>query len=395
MADLAPRSRGNRMPPLETPPPHLGLDGFLSAQDPRPEALHALRGWLLLQASLCLSPTRAMECLSASSGDPHEALKISRQSHGASREQLNDWIQKLAKRQIRILPVTSVAYPLSLRTLPDPPPVLMVRGQNFETHRPLVAIVGARAASQYGLAVAESLGRGLAAAGVIVVSGLARGIDGAAHRGALDAGSTWAVLGCGLDVTYPREHSRLADRIAMEGSLVSELPLGHPPAALHFPLRNRIISGLVQSVIVVEARPRSGSLITARHALSQGREVLVVPGDIDSPTSKGTNALLRDGAKPVLNVQDVLETLSLPELKTSFPKAPSPESETSSPTDPNQKKILHVLRHESLDRDALQRRLTVPARMLALHLVELEIAGWICQERNGQFRIAPARSLRQ
>jgi len=239
--------------------------------------------------------------------------------------------------------------------------------------------------------VAEELARGLASAGAVVVSGLARGVDASAHRGALAEGSTWAVLGCGPDILYPSEHRKLADGVVASGAILTELPPGHPPAAHHFPLRNRVISGLVQAVVVVEARLRSGSLITARHALAQGREVLVVPGAIDSPTSAGTNALLRDGARPVLGVEDVFEALGDGLTPGSSP--PRVGQAAATPDDPELQRVLEALRHEPLEKDALQRLLGTSARELSLRLVELELDGFVCRDRDGRFRVAPARGM--
>src|SRR5207253_2022399 len=178
--------------------------------------------------------------------------------------------------------------------------------------RPSVAVVGARACSGYGATVARSLGRDLAAAGLVVVSGLARGIDGEAHRGALEAGGlTVGVLGCGIDRDYPAAHAELARRIGERGLLVSEYAPGVEPAPWRFPARNRIISGLARATVVVEAREASGALITADFALEEGREVFAVPGEITSALSAGTNALLRLGATPLTSAADVLEALGL------------------------------------------------------------------------------------
>src|SRR5581483_7568017 len=177
--------------------------------------------------------------------------------------------------------------------------------------RPCVAVVGARACSQYGTEIAVQLGRELARAGVVVVSGLARGVDGAAHRGALETGSTVAVLGCGIDRDYPRAHAELAARIAASGLIVSEYAPGVEPAPWRFPARNRIVAGLADATVVVEARERSGALITADFALEEGRDVLVVPGEITSHLSHGTNALLRLGAVPATCVEDVLAVIGL------------------------------------------------------------------------------------
>jgi DNA processing protein len=211
----------------------------------------------------------------------------------------------------RAVTIAAPAYPRVLREIPDPPPVLWLRGAVEALHAPhLVAVVGARAASRQGLEVASALGAGLAAAGVVVVSGLARGVDSAAHRAAIDAGGhSIAVLGSGLDRVYPAEHAPLADALAERGAVVSECPPGTPPLAHHFPLRNRIISGLSAATVVVEASEKSGSLITAAAALEQGREVMAVPGSVATGRHRGAHALLRDGATLVEHAGDVLAAL--------------------------------------------------------------------------------------
>lgn len=203
-------------------------------------------------------------------------------------------------------------YPARLKNIFDPPPGLFYRGKLPGQDRPAVALVGSRRPTVYGLAVAENLGRQMALAGVTVVSGMARGIDTAAHRGALqENGSTVAVLGCGVDVVYPPEHKQLMEQIISCGAVVSEFPPGTNPNAWHFPVRNRIISGLALAVVVVEAAERSGALITADVALEQGRDVLAVPGNITSPMSKGPNKLIKQGARMVEGPEDILEELGL------------------------------------------------------------------------------------
>lgn len=215
--------------------------------------------------------------------------------------------RKAAQLGIDIVGHDDSCYPNYLREIYDPPPVLYVRGAlDAEEGERSVAIVGARAAHPAGLALARALGRDLAAAGATVVSGLARGIDTEAHRGALIAeGRTVAVVGAGLDCIYPRENAPLAHQIAERGAIVSELPFGVGPAPHNFPRRNRIIAGWVRGVVVVEAAAKSGSLITARLALESGREVMAVPGHPSSPGSLGTNALIRDGARLVRDAQDI------------------------------------------------------------------------------------------
>jgi len=202
------------------------------------------------------------------------------------------------------------SYPRRLSTLPDPPIVLWTRGDQTVLEAPAVAIVGSRRAATTSLLLARTLARDLAAAGLVVVSGLAMGVDTAAHEGALEGGGqTVAVLGAGVDVVYPRKNGGLVHRIVRSGCVVSELPPGTPPLPRHFPLRNRIISGLSLAVVVVEAAERSGSLITARLALEQGRDVLAVPGGVLSGCHRGCHALIKDGAGLVENAADVLAAL--------------------------------------------------------------------------------------
>src|SRR5437764_5868324 len=220
----------------------------------------------------------------------------------------------LDRRGIRFLARSDPAYPPLLAAIHDPPAGLFLRGvaDSPLLARPAVAIVGARACSAYGGGVARMLGRELAAAGLLVVSGLARGVDGEAHRGALEAGgATVAVLGCGIDRDYPAAHAELARRIAETGLIVSEYAPGVEPAPWRFPARNRIVAGLCAATAVVEARERSGALITADLALDEGREVFAVPGEITSTLSHGANALLRLGATPATCPSDVLQALGL------------------------------------------------------------------------------------
>ena len=206
----------------------------------------------------------------------------------------------------------SPSFPPLLAQIPDPPDQLWVRGDLSIWLKPAIAVVGARAASRNGLAMAAAIAGDLARAGVVVVSGLARGIDSAAHAGALAAGGlTVAVLGTGIDVVYPAEHRELSERIAQSGLLVTEFSPGAPPEVFHFPRRNRIISGLSRAVVVIEAAERSGSLITARLAADQGRDVMVVPGPVLGGRNRGAHALIRDGAKLVESAVDILQELGL------------------------------------------------------------------------------------
>ncbi|MFQ5789680.1 MAG: DNA-processing protein DprA, partial [Acidobacteriota bacterium] len=223
--------------------------------------------------------------------------------------------QSCARLGLSLVPLTSPDYPALLKEIVDPPLVLYVWGSLEPSDELSLAVVGSRRASPYGIQVGEGLTADLASRGLAIVSGLARGIDAVAHRAALAAGKrTLAVLGSGLDVIYPAEHRRLAGRIARKGAVLSELPLTSPPLARHFPRRNRIVSGLALGTLVIEADERSGSLISARHALDQGREVFAVPGPVGSATSRGVHRLIQDGANLVTGVDDVIEELT-PEVR--------------------------------------------------------------------------------
>ena len=351
------------------------------ALDPRdPACASALRAWLALQQSLAFEPARAAEALRTAQGDPARALRCANCSSPSDRD-LEYRRAVLERIGAVLVPLPASAYPWRLALLREPPPVLAVRGDVSVLAGRAVAIVGARAASAYGRAVARRLAAELAGAGLVVVSGLARGIDAAAHEGALEAGgSTVAVLACGPEQVYPPEHRALAERIAASGALVSELPPGTPPRAAHFPLRNRLISGLAEALVVVEARLRSGSLHTVRHALDQGIDVLAVPGPVDAPTSEGPNRLLRDGAAPALDASDVLAALAgPPRARATSPAALEPELEA----------LLTALRREPATRDGLSRRLGVATQALAAPLLELELAGRVVEDRDGRLRALP------
>ena len=284
---------------------------------------------------------------------------------------------------------TDERYPSPLRTIPDPPPVLWVRGDGSSLRSSqAVAVVGSRAASSYGLSVARQLGHDLARAGILVVSGLARGCDGAAHRGALDAGGrTLAVVGCGADVVYPREHRPLGDQIAAAGAIVSELPPGAPPLPVHFPLRNRIISGLSAAVVIVEASGRSGSLITASCALEQGREVMAVPGSVLSERHTGCHDLLRDGAGLVQSARDVLEALGWGPATpgAGAAGAPADNLEAASSVAGRGGLLASLAPGEEVDVDALAARSGLKPADLLAELTRLELAGAVARAPGGRF----------
>jgi DNA processing protein len=278
---------------------------------------------------------------------------------------------------IAILTLGDQDYPERLRLIPDPPHVLYRLGSLTPQDGEGIAVVGARAATAYGRSVADRLGRDLATAGVTVVSGLARGIDGCAHRGALAAGGrTVAVLGTGLDRIYPPEHRRLAAAVRESGALLSEFPLGAEPEPWHFPLRNRVISGLARGVVVVEAAARSGALGTADMALEQGREVFAIPGPVTAPTSAGTNRLIRQGAGLVEGARDVLE--SFPDLASRLPSANAEPAADPTLTDP-ERELLAAIGTAPLPIDDIIRVAAGPPAATTALLTALEIKGLVRQ----------------
>jgi DNA processing protein len=265
------------------------------------------------------------------------------------------------------------AYPALLREIADPPLALHFRGDLELLRRPAVAVVGSRRASPYALNAASRITAPLAAAGVVIVSGLALGVDAAAHEAALDAGgSTIAVLGTGIDVAYPRANRRLYRRV---GLLLTELPPGTPPLAMNFPIRNRIISGITLGTIVVEATGRSGSLITARMAAEQNREVFAVPGSIFSEGTEGTHRLIQYGAKLVHDAQDVLDELRLDLALPVAPKEEAPHPD-----------VLAALSHEeALHVERAAAKLGRPPESLAEALLQLELGGWVRSLPGGRY----------
>jgi DNA processing protein len=284
-------------------------------------------------------------------------------------------VQTVARRDRR--------FPSLLRELHDPPSTLYVRGDVAALAVPGVAVVGARSCSAYGAQVARSVARDLATARVVVVSGLARGVDGEAHRGALEGGGqTVAVLGCGIDRDYPRSHAELARRIAASGAVVSEYPPGVEPAPWRFPARNRIIAGLSLATVVVEARERSGALITADFALELGRDVFAVPGEITSGLSAGTNDLLRQGAAPLTSVRDVLDALGIESTSVAPTSAVSDAAAA----------LLALLGDGASGMDELVRTSGLSSAEVAAALVELELAG-LAAQADGVYRsFSPGRT---
>lgn len=317
--------------------------------------------------------TRLADALAVPPGEQGAQIaRALRRSHAA--------VKEAKARGLHAVTVFDRGYPEWLRQIPDPPIVLWVRGETAALNLPAVALVGARAASPAGLAVASSLGRDLARAKLAVTSGLARGIDAAAHRGALEAGGrTVAVLGCGAEEVYPREHADLADDIvAAGGAIASEFPPGTPPFPSHFPLRNRIISGLSRAVVVVEAAEKSGSLITARAGLEQGRPVLAVPGPVGPGRHRGCHGLIKDGARLVETVADVLE-----EIGWGQPPGRGLDGSNKSFTFNDLRDSM--VRGEALALDDLVGRTGRPAAELLAELGTLELDGSIGRGPGGTF----------
>ena len=277
-------------------------------------------------------------------------------------------------------------FPAALLTISDVPPVLWYRGTLEALNAPAIAIVGSRSASAVALDIAARIGADLAARGVVVVSGLARGVDSAAHRGAVARGRTVAVLGCGVDVMYPREHASLAQEIVTHGTIVSEFPPGTAPLKFHFPMRNRVISGLCHAVVVIEASERSGSLITAACALDQGREVMAVPGNVLSGRNRGGHALIRDGAKIVENADDILEEFDCKLAPAGMSGPCSSHSIETTCVDPI---LEHMREGEAYELAALGALIDADGVRLLPRLLELELQGLVQRADGGRFMRSP------
>jgi DNA processing protein len=369
------------------------------------QTVSALRPWFVLRAVPGLGDAvlcRLVEAL----GSPDAVLRASHDEltqvggvspalarairQGARAEDLqaiDRELKAVERLPVRVLTILDPDYPARLKTIHDPPPLLSMSGTLREEDHQAVAIVGTRHATPAGRVVTERLGRELAAAGVTVVSGLARGVDGAAHQSALEAGGrTIAVLGCGIDRTYPPEHLALRKKIEEQGAVLSELPLGAHPHACHFPKRNRIISGLSLGVVVVEAAPQSGSLITARLAAEQGREVFAVPGSVQSEQSRGTNGLIKQGAKLVECAADIIEEL-LPQMEPAFRArvqerraALTGRVQSSVPAlEQDEAALYAALSTEPVHVDELINKTGLPAAQVMSLLLSLELRGAIRQ----------------
>jgi len=295
-------------------------------------------------------------------------------THGSWRGFAEAECLRLAASGARIVTFTSADYPKSLFEIPDPPPFLYVRGE-VRCHETAVAIVGSRRATAYGLQATARLAESLAGHGVTVISGMARGVDTAAHKGALAAdGRTIGVLGCGIDMVYPPENRKLFQEMAEKGGLVSEFPLGTLPLAENFPRRNRIISGLSRGVLVVEAAENSGSLITAQYALDHGRDVFAVPGNISFATSRGSNRLIKQGAKLVDCVEDILEELPGFENESAAAGQQAAALRSFSLT-PREAAIYEVLARSPLHIDDIITQTELTAAEVSSMLLHLELKG--------------------
>lgn len=282
--------------------------------------------------------------------------------------------ENIYKQGISVLTWEDKAYPGRLREIPQSPPVLYVRGEIKPEDDWSVAIVGTRRITAYGRQVTEKIAVKLAQAGVTVISGLARGVDGVAHKTTLDAGGrTIAVLGCGLDQIYPPEHRTLAEKIAETGALISDYPPGTKPEASNFPPRNRIISGLSLATVIVEAGRRSGALITAGFAAEQGKDVFSVPGNVFSPQSQGTNALIQDGARILLNPQEVLEALDLTRITEQS------VARTVLPTNTTEAELFNVLSHEPMHVDEIRNLTELSIETVTSTLALMELKGMVRQ----------------
>jgi DNA processing protein len=302
-------------------------------------------------------------------------------------DDVKEEIRRISASGVRLLPFTNPMYPGRLRMISDPPPFLYTSGELRAVDEAAVAVVGSRSASDYGVRMTQELCHGLAALGFTVVSGMARGIDAAAHEAALAAGGrTIAVLGSGLDVVYPPEHADLYKRIATSGAIVSELPMGTPPLSFNFPSRNRIISGLSLGVLVIEATEKSGSLITAGLALDQGREVFAVPGQAGASRSRGTHRLIRQGAKLVEKVEDIIEEISPQLLGASQKNSKSRQRVLPQGMSPEVRKVFEMILGGPLHIDEVIQGSGLSAGKVSEILLDLEIGGFLQQLPGKRFK---------
>ena len=384
--------------------------GILSTAVASPDATHLLE-WIALSLTPGLGPTKTRKLvehfgsahavfqasLTELEGTGIQALSAQSIATGKSAELAREEIARAAEAEVKIVSLDDPCYPPRLREIYDPPLILYVRGNSEILSKPGVAMVGTRHPTPYGSGMAERLGCDLAAQGLVVISGLARGVDTASHRGAISAkGKTIAVFGTGVDVIYPKENSRLSEQIlAFGGALISEFPLSTFAAPQNFPIRNRIISGMSLGVLVVEAAEYSGTRITARCALEQNRDVFAVPGNVTNKNSWGPNTLIKQGAKLVATWEDVWEDLPT-EVRLALTPSSSPESSGDAaaslfPDDglpPHEKRILALLKaDEATHIDQLIEKLEseMSSSEIFAALFELELTGKIKQMPGKNF----------
>lgn len=345
--------------------------------------------WLLSQEALGPVSIRKLVKANGSaeavwSGDwscltPGQAAALQRSK--ADAEVIRSGYESMLQQGIRLITEDEDGFPEKLRRIPEPPSALFMRGKDIKPGQIVIGMVGARNATTHGKGFAERLAQELAEAGFAVVSGMALGIDGASHRGALNGGGlTIAVMGCGIDICYPAYHRKLYQEILDKGTLLSEYAPGMPSFPAHFVARNRLISGLADAVIVVEARKKSGSLITAEYALDQGRDVMAVPGRPDDVLSEGTNRLIKDGASCCTCAQDVFDLLKIPirrEERTAGPEEPKGDA----------KRVAELLRNGPLHTDVLARQTGIPVEKLLQILLSLELDGWVKAGATGLYSL--------
>ncbi len=317
---------------------------------------------------------------------PDVGRAISEAVHLGCKTELDKTLDLIEKHDVDIVTFDSPSYPEHLKHIHDPPPVLYVKGSLSPADRRSISIVGSRRATHYGKMVAGRLAGDLARIGVTVTSGLAYGIDAAAHKGALAAGGrTIAVLGCGVDVVYPRANSKIYDQVPSAGALISEYPMGCQPDPRFFPLRNRIISGISLGTLVVEAPRKSGALITATQALEQGREVFAVPGNVYSPYSEGCHKLIKDGAKLVETVYDIISEVegALGDIGVNEPVQPEAARQSEIPMSEDEKKVFNYLSMAPVHIDEIAEECDLTASRTASALMTLELKG-LAQQISGK-----------
>lgn len=373
------------------------------------------RAWIRLSLEPNLGPARLRMLLAAiglpqdiyaesASGlsrllDPQLAAQLRQAPDEAMSAAIEATLAWLGEPAHHLLTLADSRYPANLLALHDPPPLLYLNGDPDCLHRPILSIVGARSATTGGRENAQAFARYLAGQGWCIASGLASGIDGAAHEGALQAGpqggGTIAVLGTGIDLVYPARHRQLAHRIAAEGLLVSEFPLGARAQPFHFPLRNRVVAALGRGVLVVEAARQSGSLITAQQAGEIGRELFAIPGSIHSPLSRGCHALIRQGAKLVESAEDILEELrqsglmppaAAPTSALVPAPAPAPAPAADDTLSEDEQALLQALGHDLLSTEALHARTQWALPRLHSTLALLELQGRIARQPDSRFQ---------